>query len=472
MNGADFIALSPLIVLGATPVLVMLAIAIRRSHALAFGVATAGMLAAFGALWAAGALAPRQVTTLLLIDRYALFYIGLILFSTLVSTLTAYSYFASHEGEPEEFYVLIPMAALGCAVLVASANFVPFFLGLEILSVSLYGMIAYLKTREQPLEAGVKYLVLAAASSSFLLFGMALIYAALGTMEFAGIAQAAPSGLNQLLMVAGTTLILTGVGFKLALVPFHLWTPDVYQGAPAPVTAFIATASKTAMFALLLRYLYGTPFSRPLLIILTVIAIASMIVGNFLALQQVHVKRILAYSSIAHLGYVLVALLAGGVLAVEAVTFYLVAYSVTLLGAFGVVTLLSNAEGDADHLDDYRGLFWRRPVTGAVFTAALLSLAGIPATGGFIGKFFVIAAGAQAGRWLLVIVLIVTSAVGLFYYLRVLVVIYSTAPQPGAEFRGISIAGGAILALLALVLLWLGIYPQTLLETIRTAAAF
>ena len=205
----------------------------------------------------------------------------------------------------------------------ASSHFVTFFLGLEILSVSLYGMIAYLRTREQPLEAGVKYLILAAAASAFLLFGMALIYADLGTMVFSRIAQVSQFSSDRLLTLAGTTLILTGIGFKLAVVPFHLWTPDVYQGAPAPVTAFIATASKTAMFALLLRYFYGAGFGGELMLVLTIIAIASMFAGNLLALRQTHVKRILAYSSIAHFGYLLVAFLAGGQLAIEAVSFYL-----------------------------------------------------------------------------------------------------------------------------------------------------
>jgi NADH-quinone oxidoreductase subunit N len=227
-------------------------------------------------------------------------------------------------------------------------------------------MSAYLFNRSKlSLEAGIKYLVLAAASAAFLLFGMALIYAQLGTLQFGQIAAMLISGLSyqKSLIYPGMALIITGIGFKLAVVPFHMWTPDVYEGAPAPVTAFVATVSKGGMVALLLRYFYETGAYRlhPVFVVFSIIAIASMIAGNLLALLQKNVKRILAYSSIAHLGYILVAFLAGGNRAAEAVTFYLVAYFITTLGAFGVVTVLSNGDRDADSLEDYEGLFWRRP---------------------------------------------------------------------------------------------------------------
>jgi NADH-quinone oxidoreductase subunit N len=329
-------------------------------------------------------------------------------------------------------------------------------------------MIAYLRM-SRPLEAGIKYLVLAAGSAAFLLFGMALVYTDLGTMEFARMAQLLPGIRSDTLLVSGMALIITGIGFKLAVVPFHLWTPDVYEGAPAPVTAFIATVSKGAMFALLLRYFYsaGGIADRHIVLVFTIIAIASMIAGNLLALLQDNVKRILAYSSIAHMGYLLVAFLVGGEFAVEAVTFYLVAYFVTTLGAFGVITVMSSSEDEPEQMEDYRGLFWRQPALAGVFTVMLLSLAGIPVTAGFIGKFYIVAAGASSARWALIIILVVSSVIGLFYYLRLVATMYAPPDSESTTVVPARSIGGAVLAALTCLLLWLGIYPNPVLRVIE-----
>jgi NADH-quinone oxidoreductase subunit N len=475
MSGTDAVALLPLILLGATPVAAMLAIAVRRSPASALGVTLAGLAASFAALFPAARAAPRQVTPLVAVDRYALFYAGLVVATTAAVAVLAHGYVARRAVRREEVHVLLGLGATGAAVLAAASHFASFLLGLEILSVSLYGLVGYASDRPRSLEAAVKYLVLAASSAAFLLFGMALVYGALGTMSFAGIAAAIGAGhaADRALLVAGAALLVTGVGFKLALVPFHLWTPDVYEGAPAPVAAFVATVSKGAMFALLLRYFDGTGSGglAPVRVAFTAIAVASMLTGNILALLQWNVKRILAYSSIAHMGYLLVAFLAGGALATVAATFYLVAYFVTTLVCFAVVTLLSGSEREADAVADYQGLFWRRPLLAATFTAALLSLAGIPLTAGFIGKFYVVAAGASVGGWGLLVVLVVTSVIGLFYYLRVVVALYARGPSPRAAPEAAPIAPGAraVLAVLGLVLLWLGIYPAPLLRLIGSA---
>jgi NADH-quinone oxidoreductase subunit N len=469
MTGTDCLALLPLILIAGTSMLVMLAIAFNRHHALAAGLTVAGLVAAFVSVLAVTPYVPRHVTSLLIMDRYALFYMGVIIASAVAVAVLSYPYFEKQEGHREELYVLLLLATLGCAVLVASRHLMSFFLGLEILSVSLYAMIAYLKERKQSLEAGIKYLVLAAASSAFLLFGMALVYADLGTMEFSQIAAASVVTSTVALLLPGVVLIITGMGFKLAVVPFHLWTPDVYEGAPAPVTAFIATVSKTAIVALLLRFFYlaGVQQSRPLFAVFVIIAVASMLAGNLLALLQTNVKRILAYSSIAHFGYMLVAFVAGGTMAVEAVTFYLVAYTVTTLGAFGVVTVLSDSSRDADALEDYRGLFWRRPLLAGIFTVMLLSLAGIPATMGFLAKFYVLARGVSATKWSLLIILVITSTIGLFYYLRILVALYSASSEREASAQPLVSASGFVLAVLTALLIWFGIYPAPLLDMIQ-----
>lgn len=471
MNARDITALLPLILLAGTANAVMLAIAFKRNHALAAGLTLAGMAAAFLSLFAASPLAPRQVTSLLLVDQYALFYMGLIIVSAAAVAVLSYEYLEKHDGRREELYLLLVLATLGCAALVASSHFVSFLLALEILSISLYAMVAYLKDQKLALEAGIKYLILASASAAFLLFGAALVYADTGTMSFSHLGEF-PANEPGLLLLSGIVLTITGIGFKLGVVPFHLWTPDVYEGASAPVGAFVATTSKGAMVALLVRYFCfsGTLEYRPVFLVFSVIAIASMCAGNFLALRQRNVKRILAYSSIAHFGYILVAVLAGRTMATQAVSFYLAAYFATILVSFGCVAVLSNSERDADDLEDYRGLFWRHPVMAGVFTAALLSLAGIPATMGFLGKFYVLATGASAAAWALILILVLTSVAGLFYYLRIVVALYSSPSEP-APVQTVSPRGAFVVVVLAVLLIYFGVYPSPLLNLIRTAMA-
>ncbi|HEY5211785.1 MAG TPA: NADH-quinone oxidoreductase subunit N [Acidobacteriaceae bacterium] len=473
MTAADVLALLPLLLIAATSVVVMAATAVGRNHSVAFGLTLAGLAASFCSIFFVD---PRQVTMLLVMDRYALFFMALIAAASFAVVLLAYGYLAKREGNKEEFHVLLLVATLGAMILAASSHFASLFLGLEILSIALYALIAYFGDRPLPVEAGIKYLVLAGSSSAFLLFGIALIYADLGTMDFARIAHllALRQDPNLTLLLPGVAMIITGIGFKLALVPFHMWTPDVYQGAPAPVTAFIATVSKGGMLALLLRYFnqLGTNRFTSVLLVFSIIAIASMFVGNLLALYQNNVKRILAYSSIAHMGYLLVALEVGGLMGADAVVFYLVAYFVMTLGAFAVVTVLSKQHRDADQLEDYRGLFWRRPVLALVFTAMLLSLAGIPLTAGFLGKFYIVAAGAAVGAWALLLILVVTSVIGLFYYLRIVMVLYQQPAESDRNHQPAprrAPAATLVLAALTVILVWLGVYPTPLIKVIQTA---
>ena len=475
MSRADFIALLPLMITSASAVLSMIAIAIRRNHVAAALIAFVGLAATLGCLAFTASILPRQITSFFILDSYSLLYMAILLCAGVFVLLFAYDYLKGRKEHREEFYVLVLLATTGAMVLVASRNFASFFLGLELLSVALYALIAYVRTESISVEAGIKYLVLAASSSSVLLFGLALIYSESGSMELSQFTNAmtrTAGHANSFLVVTGLMLVLTGIGFKLAVVPFHLWTPDVYEGAPLPVTAFIATVSKGGMFALLLRWFHvnsGDVAGAPGLI-LSIIAIASMLTGNLLALRQTNVKRILAYSSIAHMGYLLVALLAGGTLGAPAATYYLTAYVVTILGAFGVMTALSGPRSEAASLDSYRGLFWQKPLLAAAFTTMLLSLAGIPLTAGFLGKFYVLTAGAAASRWVLLFTLIVTSTIGLFYYLRIVVVMYTQPADPGTtgDARTLSMPLPATLALATLtgLVFLLGVYPSLIWDTI------
>jgi NADH-quinone oxidoreductase subunit N len=470
MTTIDLTALLPLIVLAATSVILLLGLAIHRSYEFTVGLTLAGLALAFIALWSAFAVAPRPVTSLLMIDSYALFFMGLLFAASFVVAVLSHEYFKSRAGEHEEFYLLLVLATLGCGVLVASINFVSFFLGLEVLSVSLYALVGYRRTDPHGLDAAIKYLILAGTSTAFLLFGIALIYAETGTLLFAHnvIVQAAS---GQLLSLIGLGMVVIGVGFKLGVVPFHMWTPDVYQGAPAPVTAFVATVSKGAIFALMVRYFtqLNVHMSNSLLLVFTLIALASMLAGNLLALRQNNLKRLLAYSSIAHIGYLLVAFLASGTAADLAVAFYLTAYFATTLTAFGLIGALSG-EREADQLDHYRGLFWRRPWIAAALTIALLSLAGIPLTAGFVGKFFVVLAGVGSALWLLVISLVVNSAIGLFYYRRVIVAMAvrpAEEERPAAALPKLPAASSLVLTVLTLLIVGLGVFPTPLIGLIQ-----
>lgn len=471
--------LLPYVVLAVTIIVVMLSMAFYRRHALVAGLSLLGIALTFLTLPVAWQLSPgHAISSLLLIDHIGLLYTGILLLATFLVVLISYPYLQKLTIQAEEYYLLILLATLGGAILVVSNHFASLFLGLEILSVSLYGLIGYLREREESIEAAIKYLVLAAASVAFMMFGVALIYSDQGNLAFDKLilSPGTGTGLHDVLMLTGFGMLFVGIGFKLAVVPFHMWTPDVYQGAPAPISGFVATVSKGAMFALLLRLSVSSNFQQvPVLaLVLTVIAILSMLVGNLLALLQTNVKRILAYSSIAHLGYLLVAFLANTSLAIAAATFYIVAYFVTTLGAFGIISVTSDPTRDADEIDDYRGLYWRRPWLAALFTLALFSLIGIPLTAGFVGKFLILSAGVGATRWLLAVVLVVSSAIGLYYYLKIIVAMFrepETVVSSMTKGAPVTLPSSIVLGGLMLLLLCLGLYPSPLITIIQSAIA-
>ncbi|HEX5276895.1 MAG TPA: NADH-quinone oxidoreductase subunit NuoN [Fluviicoccus sp.] len=474
----SLLPLLPIILSSLTAIAVMLAIAFGRNHWWNATLTVVGLNIALAAtIWLAltQPLAPQMVTPLLVVDAYAYFYMALILAGTLACCTLAHAYMEGYTSNKEEIYLLLAIAATGAMVMVCSRHMASFFIGLELMSVPVYGMVAYTYQRKRSLEAGIKYMVLSATASAFLLFGMALLYAMTGTLEFQGLAQATTLELvNSPLSVMGVGLMLIGVAFKLSIAPFHLWTPDVYEGAPAPVGAFLASVSKLAVFAVLLRWLIETPsaYSMALRDVMAVLAVLSIVVGNVLALNQNNIKRILGYSSIAHLGYLLAAVVSGGILAIQTVQIYLLTYVVTTLGAFGVVTLMSSPlrHDDADALFNYRGLFWRRPILTAVMTVMMLSLAGIPLTAGFIGKFFVIMTGVKAEMWWLMAAVVLGSAIGLYYYLRVMVTLYMATPglkKHDAPLNWGQQAGGVMVLMIAGLVLLLGVYPQPALVLVN-----
>jgi NADH-quinone oxidoreductase subunit N len=466
MTAHDLITLLPLEIIFAGSVLLILLASFIRGNSLSAAVSIISLVFAASAIPFCRD-SHAIVRPLLALDDFACIFLYLLLAAAFVTAVFLFDYLRRFRPRSPECFILLLFASLGSAVLVSSTHFISFFLGLELLSISLYAMIAYLRS-EHGIEAGLKYLVLAGLSSAFLLMGFALLYSHTGTMD---LRLAAPnlSGMPAPLLAAAAALILIAIGFKLGLVPFHLWTPDVYAGSPAPVAGFIATASKGAIIALLLRYgiLLGILSSPPVVFMVSLLAAASMLAGSLLALFQPNVKRMLAYSSIAHMGYILIVVLAAGTEGVIAATFYLLAYFVTTLIAFGVISVLSSgSEYHEGSIANFRSLAARRPFLAICMTASLLSLAGLPITAGFIAKFYLLWAGIRSGFWLLAAVLIISSATGLFYYLRVIAVIYARQNDPvtGESKIHVSLAIAVLLAILVVLLVIVGVYPQPVLD--------
>ena len=474
MSFQDSFSLLPLLILATTIVVTMLVIAFRRSHRPAFWLSLGGLALALIALPFASHNLPRHVTPLFVVDEFGIFYLGLILAGGLVTTALSFAYLEKTDGAKGEYYLLVLLATLGSAILVISSHFVSFFLGTGILSLSLYTLIAYTPLQRHRIEASIKYLILVGAASAILLFGMALIYAAFGSMQFEQMSL--PSRLSlkdsNLLMI-GLGLLIAGISFELALVPFHMWTPDVYQGAPVPVTGFIATVAKAGVFALMLRFFAHVPLNvgSPLWNEFALIAIASMLIGNLLAITQNSVKRILAYSSIAHMGYLMVAFLAGAPLSPSAMGFYWAMYFITTLLAFGIVTLFSDPANELDNLEDYRGLFRKHPWPAVMFLLALLSLTGLPPTGGLVGKVYLAAAGIQASLWLLLAALVIGSIIGIFYYMRIAIIMFRAPKVESTAAEPVDWGTTLVLIILSGVLVVLGLYPTPLIRVISHLVA-
>ena len=476
MNTGQLMALMPILMLSLTAVVLMIQASIKRDQGLAWWITAIGFLLT---LWGAGYAREftQPVTMLLMVDDWGLFFTTLILVASLVTLILSKDSFSPEGERKEEYYLLLVLSVLGAVVLIQSSHMASLLLGMELMGVALYGMIAFPEKGELPLEAAIKYLVLSACASAMLLFGFALIYAATGDLSYGGMGPKAAVAFSQepLVLMAGSAMVLAGLGFKLSVVPFHMWTPDVYQGAPTPVTGFLATVSKGAVFVALTRfYLDGQLYQYDSLIMaLSVVAMASMLVGNWLALRQDNIKRLLAYSSIAHFGYLLIVLIAlaaaqstmSSELIGQAITFYLAAYIVTTLAAFTVIANLAGEDDSKSMLSAFEGLFWRNPVQASALTVAMLSFAGIPLTAGFIGKFYLIMLSIQSQLWVLLGALVLGSAIAIYYYLRIIFAMSKTSgTMIKTESRAALGAQDIVAALLLLLVLALGSWPQPFIE--------
>ena len=463
---------------------VMVTAAFKRDHAVICGLTVFSLFASLLTFMLIKPVLPFEATQLLLIDEYSLFFSNLVIVGAIGVALLAYPYFKTHNAPNEEFYILLMTATLGAVVLVCSNHFVSMLLGMEMLGVSLYAMIAYTvhdsNSAKNPLEAGIKYLILSALASGITLFGIALVYAFIGTLGFDEIPAALEAvGEPGPIMIMGVLMIVAGAAFKLSLVPFHIWTPDVYEGAPVPVTAYLATVSKAAMLGVTLRLILSSNALEfeAVVAVLTIMAAASMILGNLLAVMQTNVKRLFAYSSIAHLGYLMVVIVAAvsinSALSVESTGFYILAYFIMSLAGFAVISAISVSTGELDTLSDFKGLFWRNTWLATVLITVLLSLAGIPLTAGFIGKFYIFSTGVEGELWFLLTMLVIGSAIGLYYYLRLIYTMLQKADidEEDRAAADLPIGVNAVMVAMSLAIIYLGVYPSPMINTLQSLAA-
>ena len=469
---------APIIAVVLTVLVVMIAITIKRSHIVIGTISVVGLniglfalLGQMAGIIDSGTLVPTA-EQLFVIDNFAQFNMVVILICALACFTLSYAYLADLDDHKEELYLLMLLSTVGALLMVSAQHLASFFMSLEMLSIPLYGMLAYTYMRKRSLESGLKYLVLSATASATLLMGMAFIYAEVGSLAFKPISMTLVDLFESPLLIVGTAMMMFGIAFKLSAAPFHIWTPDVYEGAPAPVATYLASVTKVAMMALAVRFLIDTSLLAlpSVQMLLMVMATLSILVGNLLAVRQTSLKRLLGYSSIAHMGYVLIVIVSIGSAADSISSMYMAIYAFTSIGAFGVVTLMSSPyrlADEADELTHYQGLFWRRPVLTAVMTIMMLSLAGIPLTAGFITKLFAILAAVQGTNWFLAGMIILGSAIGLFYYLRVMLTLFKR-PKQFIEFDvskqwGLRTGGIMVIAVTAIILFF-GILPNSMIE--------
>jgi NADH-quinone oxidoreductase subunit N len=446
-------------------------------------------LAILGLLGAAAALAVRfidargVVTTafdgMLTVDGFSLFLQAIFILTAVIGILLALEFLPRHKIERGEYYTLLLFTTGGMMIMSMAADLIVVFLALELLSIPLYILTGFARPRADSEEAAMKYFLLGAFASGFLVFGIALTYGGTGTTSLVGVfEELAEGGSSRVLELFGMALILVGFGFKVAAVPFHMWTPDVYQGAPTPVTAFMSVGAKAGGFAALLRILV---VAMPAVgeawgMLVAVLAMLTMILGNVVAIAQRNIKRMLAYSSIAHAGYILVAVSAAqrpedAPLAVSAAVFYLLTYAFTNLGAFGVVLTVEHEDGSGNQIEDFAGLGRSKPLLAAMMTLFMLSLTGMPVSAGLVGKFFVFQAAINASvgnPWVLAaaIVGIVTSVISAFYYIRIILIMYMQEGEPQVVLKpALTVA----LAVTALATLILGIVPAPVFQMAKDA---
>jgi len=465
-----------ILILAATVIMVGEALRGTREARPLGRIAVGGLIAALWASMSVWANPGFGFHDTVVLDGFSAFFRALVIVAGLLAVLMAQQYLRREGADSGEYYALILYSVAGQCIMVSGTELIVLFIGLEISSIATYVLAGYLRDDRRANEAAIKYFLLGSFATAFLLYGVAWIYGAAGTTNLIAVrrAMADPATTPSYALVATAAgLILVGLAFKVSAAPFQNWAPDVYQGAPAPASAFMSVGPKAAAFAMLLRIFVTAfePVSQRWLPIVWISALATMIVGNFAALWQINIKRLLAYSSVAHAGYVLVAVVSNSPGGTAAVMFYMAAYALMNLGAFAVVTYFSREGERYLDIDDLAGLGARQPTTAALFSILLLSLIGVPLTGGFFAKFYVFKAALESNLLWLTVLGLLTSAVAAYYYLRILVIMYMREPAAATENLPPQPAGiRFVLWVAALGTLALGIYPSLILDFANRAA--
>jgi NADH-quinone oxidoreductase subunit N len=408
---------------------------------------------------------------LIAVDRFALFFKVIFLVAALMTVLMSVRYLEIEGASPGEYYFLILCSTLGMMIMAGGVDLITSFIGLETMAVSFYILAGFIKPNQRSNEAAVKYFLLGAFSLGILLYGMSILYGLSGTTKMSDMATVFASEDRSLLLVLAVILVVAGMAFKIAAVPFHMWAPDVYEGAPTPVTAFLSVGSKAASFAMLLRiFMTALPsMNADWKLLFEVLAIVTMTVGNLAALTQTNLKRMLAYSSIAHAGYLLIGVVAGAPRGRAAMLIYLLIYAFMQLGAFAVIVMMRRRDMVGDELKDLSGLHFRHPFAAFAMLLFMLSLGGIPPTAGFMGKFWLFGAAIEAGYVWLAVIGVLNSAISLYYYIRIVVFMYlkkeTTGSEPTASPALTLTLAAAVVATIAL-----GIYPRLLFELAELSA--
>jgi len=410
-------------------------------------------------------------------DNYAVFFKMVFGIICLLTILISIGYTRQQGIGMGEYYVLVLFSTVGMMLMAAGTNLLTIFLGLETMSISIYVLAGIKRTDPKSVESAMKYFILGAFATGFFLYGVALVYGATGSFnlkEIASFLSASGSAGRTPLVIIGIGLLTIGFGFKVATVPFHMWTPDVYEGAPTSITAFMATGIKAAAFAGLIRVFYSAlgTFQPDWVAIMWLLSVATMTVGNIVAIAQSNIKRMLAYSSIAHAGYILVAFTAGNELGTSSILYYLLAYAFMNIGAFAIVILLGTKDQENTLISDYAGIGFKYPLLAASMTIFMLSMAGIPPLAGFMGKFYIFSAAVKANLYWLAIIGVLNSALSVYYYLRVTVVMYFREAEKETTGLTFSLAGviGVIIAVAGV--LYLGIFPSSVLALARASIGF
>ncbi len=465
-QAADYIRILPEIVLSVFGMIIMLLDPVmddRSSQKTLGGVALVGALAALASTIYQAQFPGLAFWNMVQVDSFSVFFHFLVAAVTAVVILTSFEYMRVQEIRAGEYYALLLFGAVGMSLMSSAVELVLIFIALEISSISTYVLAGFRRHAAISSESSVKYFLLGSFATAFFLYGVAMMFGATGSTSISAIANILRSGQVPLLAYAGVALMFVGLGFKVAAAPFHVWTPDVYEGAPAPVVGFMSTAPKAAVFAVLLRIMFEAHAPGRIGLI-WVVAALSMTLGNVAALVQDNVKRLLAYSSIAHAGYLLVAFAALPDNGIPAVMFYTASYAAMNVGAFAVVSHFAGTGERYVTLEDYSGLGRRSPILSGALTIFLLSLIGIPVTGGFFAKFYVFSAALQANLVWLVIIGVLNSAIGAYYYLRIIVVMYMREPQVDAPTTPIPMGLGAALAISLAATIYLGVLPGRVLD--------